>query len=147
MPDQNENALSPKSSSSVPSFIKLVPNDSIDLSFLPEEERKALLTDHAKGMIDLGKKAQELHIDAAVLKRTLGDLTETAIEGAVNGNSVTISHTQTTSVGRTEVLMGNTDQAHRGKLTRSQTGEKDFTPYYIFGAIIALLVLAGIFAK
>jgi len=133
-----------KSGSSVPTEINLRPSTSMDLSWLPENERKALLIDYTKGMIDIGKKAQELHVDAAVLKRTLDDLSDTTREVSNSGNAITITHSQTTKVGRTEVMMGNTEQAQSGKLSKSQTGEKDWTPYYIFGGILALVIIAAL---
>lgn len=128
---------------SVPDRIDLTPTSSMDLSWLPEQERKALLLDYTKGMLDLGKKAQELNMDGASLKRTLDDLTVTSNQAAAEGNSVTITHTSSSSVGRTEVIMGNTDSAQKGKLSKSQTGERDWTPYYIFGVLIAVVLIAA----
>ncbi len=116
----------------------------MDLSWLPEAERKALLVDYTKGMLNISKKAQELHVDSEILKKTLSDLSDATAQVSAAGDSVTISHTQSTSVGRTEVLMGNTDKAQSGKLTKSQTGEKDMTAYYIFGGIVALIIIVAI---
>lgn len=138
-----ENNLS-KSGNGIPNEINLGPSTSMDLSWLPENERKALLIEYTKGMVDIGKKAQELHVDAAVLKRTLDDLSDATREVSDSGNAVTITHTQTTKVGRTEVMMGNTEQAQSGKLSKSQTGEKDWTPYYIFAGILALVLIAAL---
>ena len=132
------------SGDNVPEVINFGPSTSIDLSWLPENERKALLLDYSKGMIDINKRAQELHVDAAVLKKTMGDLADTTIQVSESGNAVTITHTQTTKVGRTEVMMGNTEQAQSGKLSKSQTGVKDWTPYYIFGGILALIIIAAL---
>lgn len=119
---------------------------SIDLSWLPENERKAILTEYMRGVLDVSKKAQDLHVDVGVLKSTLQTLASTRTV-ADDGNSVTISHTQTSSVGRTEIIMGNTDRAQSGKLSRSQTGASEWTPYYIIGAIIALVIIIGLLAK
>jgi len=130
--------------SSVPTTIDLTPGTSMDISWLPEAERKALLVDYASGVLDISKKAQELHVDSAALKKTLNDLSDTTRDVAESGNAVTVSHTQTTSVGRTEVIMGNTEQAQSGKLSKSQTGEKDFSPYYIFGGILALIIIVAL---
>jgi len=133
-----------KTSSNVPTEINLGPSTSMDLSWLPENERKALLIDYTKGIMDISKKAQELHVDAAVLKKTLDDFSDTTREVSDSGNAVTITHSQTTKVGRTEVIMGNTEEAQSGKLSKSQTGEKDWTPYYIFGGILALIIIAAL---
>lgn len=129
---------------SVPTKIDLTLGTSMDISWLPESERKVLLTDYTKGILDISRKAQELHVDSAALKKTLDDLSVTTKEVSESGNAVTISHTQTTSVGRTEVIMGNTQQAQSGKLSKSQTGEKDGTPYYIFGGALALIIIVAL---
>ena len=133
-----------RSSSGVPTEINLGPSTSMDLSWLPENERKALLIDYTKGMMDISKKAQELHVDAVVLKNTLDDLSDTTREVSDSGNAVTITHSHTTKDGRTEIMMGNTEQAQSGKLSKSQTGEKDWTPYYIFAGILALIIIAAL---
>jgi hypothetical protein len=129
-----------------PNTIPLTPAAAIDLSFLPEAQRNALIADHARKMLDLGAKAQELHVDVNVLRATLDQLAGTAKEVSDSGNAVTISHTQTTKIGRTEIKMGNTEEARSGKLSKSQTGERDWTPYYIFAAIGAVILIAFLFA-
>lgn len=132
-----------ENSSNVPMAIPLTPTAVADLSHLTPLERKQLITEHQRGMLDLARKAQELHMDVGALKATLSGLVDTTQEVAQGGNSVTISHTQTSSVGRTEVLIGNTEAAGRGKLTASQTGQRDWTPYYIFAGLLALVLIAA----
>lgn len=129
---------------SVPTKIDLTLGTSMDISWLPESERKVLLANYTEGILDISRKAQELHVDSAALKKTLDDLSVTTKEVSESGNSVTVSHTQTTSVGRTEVIMGNTQQAQSGKLSKSQTGEKDWTQYYIFGGALALIIIVAL---
>jgi len=80
------------------------------------------------------------------VKSTLDILTNTTKEVSESGNSVTVSHTQTTKIGRTEIKMGNTEEAKSGKLSKTQTGEKDWNPYYIFAGIAALVLIAFLFA-
>lgn len=137
----------PKSLGTSPTTVPLGPTAAIDLSFLPETERNALLHDHARKMLDLGAKAQELGIDTQALKVTLDQLATTTREVSESGNSVTISHTQTTKIGRTEVKMGNTEEAKSGQMSKSQVGERDWNPYYIFAGIGALVLIALIFAS
>ena len=132
----------------VPTEIPLSPTTTMDLSWLPEQKREALLVEYAKGMTDISKKAQELHVDVATLKNTLDQLASTTKEVSEDGGSVTVTHTQSTSIGRTEVIMGNTDEAKGGKLTSSQTGRRDMTPIYMIGGLIAAVLIAAIvFAK
>ncbi len=124
----------------VPTSINLSPVSNMDISHLNEEERKALLTEYQKGMLDISTKAQELHVDSAALKKSLDDFSNTAKEVSADGNSVQITHTQTTKLGRTEIIMGNTKQAETGKFSNSQTGEKSLLPIYVIGAIIIIIV-------
>ena len=126
----------------VPTSIPLGPSTSLDLSWLPEQDRKLLLQDYTKGLLDISLKAQELHVVVAALKSALEGLADTTKDVSETDNAITISHTQETSVGRTEVIMGNTQQAQRGRLTRSQTGERDWTPYYIIGGLVVAAIVA-----
>lgn len=138
---ENENKSLEKSSEKVPINIDLGPAGSIDLSHLPEKERNALMVDHAKNMIDVQKRALEMNVDAGALKKTLDDMTGAAKSANENETSATLSHTQSSQVGRTEVMIGNTEKANKGKFSNSQTGEKDLTPYYIFGGILAVVII------
>ncbi|HWE45087.1 MAG TPA: hypothetical protein VG407_03580 [Caulobacteraceae bacterium] len=135
------------SRSPVPTTVNLTPSAQLDLSFLPEAERRQLLADYSKGILDVSKRAQELHVDVGALKATLSVLADTNREVSAGGASVTISHTQTTSTGRTEILIGNTKQAASGRLTKSQTGEADYTWAYVIGGIIALLIVISLFTN
>jgi hypothetical protein len=141
---QGRNIVPP--SSKTPSTVTLGPLPTLNLDFLPEPERSALMTDYAKGVIDIAKKAHELHVDVAVLKSTLDQLALTTKDVSESGNAVTVSHTQSTKIGRTEVKMGNTDEARSGKMTSSQTGDRNWTPYFIFAGIAAVVLIAFLFA-
>jgi len=110
---------------SSPAVVPLGPVASVDLSFLPEPERKALLADHARKVLDIGATAQKLHLDVNVLRATLDQLAHTTREVSESGNAVTITHTSTTNIGRTEIKLGNTEEARSGRLTSSQTGERN----------------------
>jgi hypothetical protein len=101
---------------------------------------------YAKGVIDLAKEAHRLHVDVAVLKATLDQLAHTTKEVSESGNAVTITHSTSTKAGRTEIKMGNTEEAKTGKLSSSQTGVTDWTPYYIIGGLVALVLIAFLFA-
>jgi hypothetical protein len=129
-----------------PSTVTLGALPTLDLSFLPEAERNALMSDYAKGVIDVAKKAHELHVDVGVLKSTLDQLAHTTREVSDGGNAVTVSHTQTTKIGRTEIKMGNTEEAKTGRMTSSQVGDRNWTPYYIFAGIVAVVLIAFLFA-
>jgi hypothetical protein len=134
-------ALSP--SSGAPTSVAIATGQTVDLSFMPEEQRTALLAEYARGTLDIARKANELQVDVITLRNTLGTLVETTRQVSQDGNSVTVTHTQTTAVGRTEIIMGNTETAGKGRLTRTQAGgETNWTPYYIFAAIAAVVLIA-----
>lgn len=100
------------------------------------------MAEYMRGTIDISRKANELHVDVVTLRNTLGALAETTRQVSQDGNSVTVTHTQTTAVGRTEIIMGNTETAGQGKLSPTQTGrETHWTPYYIFAAIAAVVLI------
>lgn len=147
MPDSEDTKGTGRSVQEVartPLAVNIGPSTSLDLSWLPEHERKALMADYAKGVLDIAKKAQELHVEVGALQSTLGVLQTTTREVAATGAAVTVTHTQTTATGRTEVIMGNTETAQRGKLSKSQTGELDRTWWYVAGGLITLIIIVGI---
>lgn len=129
-----------------PSVVPLGPAPSLDLSGLPDDQRLALIADYAKGRIDIAHRAEELGVEIRALDETLKTLTDTTKDVSASGDAVTITHTQTTSVGRTEIIMGNTTQAQSGKLSRSQTGDTDWTPFLIGGGLIGAVLVALAFA-
>jgi hypothetical protein len=140
MSDRRDNAT--PAPSAAPTSIALATGQAIDLSFIPEAQRNALMTEYMRGTIDIARKANELHVDVVTLRNTLGALAETTRQVSQDGNSVTVTHTQTTAVGRTEIIMGNTETAGQGKLSPTQTGrEANWTPYYIFAAIAAVVLI------
>ena len=124
-----------------PVLISLGREHKIDISWLPLEKREILLAEYTRGMMDVSKKAQELHVEASILKDTLDNLATITHDISSTGDSVTITHSQKSSVGRTEVIMGNTDQALTGKLSRSQKGYGDWTPIYLIIAIVGLVLV------
>lgn len=137
----------PASRPSPPSTITVGGTPTIDLSFLPDHQREALMHDYARGVVNIAQRAHELQVDVNVLKSTLDNLAATTKQVSDSGNSITVSHTQTTTAGRTEIKMGNTEEAKSGKLTRTQTGERDWTPFYIFAGIAAIVLIAIVMAK
>jgi len=124
--------------------ITLNPTKTLDLSSFTEEQRAALLGDYTRGVLDVSRRAHELQVDVATLDKMLETLAGTTKEAIDMGSAVTVTHTQATTVGRTEVLIGNTPAARKGRLSRSQKGERDLTPYYVAGGLVALVVVAAL---
>jgi hypothetical protein len=142
MSDSKSNLPTSAGPTGPPTSIALATGQVIDLSFIPENQRSALMAEYMRGTLDIARKANELHVDVVTLRNTLGTLTDTTRQVAQDGNSVTVTHTQTTAMGRTEIIMGNTETAGKGKFTRSQVGgDTNWTPYYIFAAIAAVVLI------
>ena len=123
-------------------IIDLSVGNKIDLTNLTSDA-KALITQKVfEAKIDINKKAQTAQIDLQATKVTLDDLNSTVRESSRDGTSITVTHTQTTSVGRTEVIMGNTQKAAAGKISRSAAGLEDNTTKIIIAiAVIALILV------
>ena len=119
---------------------------SLDISLLTKEEQQEIVKKYQQGLIDIRHKADELRVDVGALSATLTSLGDAVADINASGNSATISHTQDSSAGRTEIMVGNTEKAAKGKLSRSQTGEFNWIPVCIGGAVIvAIIVILAIF--
>ena len=126
--------------------INLGTSQLIDLTGLTEEQATELRHQHASGMIDIHRKAQELKVDVAALEAGLGAFNDQTVRATEAGHSATITHTQTTAAGRTEVVIGNTERAASGKISRSAAGQRDITMWLaIVGAAAAVLIVLAIF--
>jgi hypothetical protein len=143
MSDSKGNSLTPASSAptGAPTSIVLATGQTVDLSFIPEGQRNVLMTQYMQNTLDIARKAAELNVDVATLRSTLDVLATTTEQVARDGNSVTITRVHNDASGRTEIIMGNTETAGKGRLTRTQTGETNWTPYYIFAAIAAVVLI------
>lgn len=146
MSEDNKHVPAPVRGGGVPTQVPLGGGASMDLSWLSEEERKALLVGHAKGMMDTARRAGELHVEANNVRENLHTFSENMSQMSQNGLSVTTTYTQNVQGGRIEMIGGNTDTAGKGKLTKSQTGERDWTPYYVFAGLVALVLIAVVLA-
>lgn len=128
--------------------IALNKNTELDLAGLTPEQVQQLKLRHAEGIIDLTNAAHKKATDVQALDAGLRSMSQHTSEVAESGQSVTITHTQDNEFGRTEVIMGTSDAAKKGKLTRSQTGERDYTLVWaglgVFViVVVALIVLMG----
>ena len=117
----------------------------MDLSGLTKEQIQDLKVKAGEAMIDVGKKAAQQKIDTNTLDEKLRTMTEHTDAISKAGGSITITSTQDDSIGRTEILTGDSDTAKKGKLTRSQTGAKDLT-YVWIGLGVFIIIVIGIIA-
>jgi hypothetical protein len=117
-------------------------NSLIDLTGIPPEQVAELKRQYASGMIDLAKKAGELKIDNASLAMLLDSFNTEAAKATQANVSMTATHTQTTAIGRTEVVMGNTDRAASGKLSASAAGVPDRLLWIVGIVAVAAIIVA-----
>ena len=117
----------------------------LDTSGLTESQIQELKVQYASGMIDIRKKAEDLKVDVGALDALLRSFNEQTARAAEVGAHTTITHTQTTEVGRTEVVVGNTNKAASGKLSSSAKGERDIKlPVIIILAITAIIIAVAL---
>ena len=119
----------------------------LDLSGLDEEAKRALTLKAHEAKIDIQKKAAEAQVDLQGTKINLDNLNDTVKESTREGTSITVTHTQTTSVGRTEVVMGNTERAASGKISRGGAGLEDNTIKILVGVGIIAIIVALILSN
>jgi hypothetical protein len=110
----------------------------LDLSKLDDSQKNHILTKLTESQVDLAKTAQQAQIDIGATKTTLNDMTDSVRKATTDGTSATITHAQTTSIGRTEIVMGNTERAAKGKISRSGTG--------LDNNLMKIVIIAGVFA-
>ena len=122
--------------------LQLGSNTQIDLSGLTLEQQQQLKIKHAEASIAINRKKQEIIADVGALNHSLEVMAHNTSEVAAAGADVTITHTQDNSLGRTEVMMGTSDAAKRGKLTRSQTGQPDHTNLFAAVGVFVVIIIA-----
>jgi hypothetical protein len=125
-----------------PDVINLGSNSLLDLTGMPPDQIAELKRQYTAGMIDLKKKAEELKIDNASLAMLLDSFNTEAAKATQANVSITATHAQTTALGRTEVVIGNTDRAASGKLSASAAGVPDRLLWIVGIAAVAVIIVA-----
>ncbi len=113
----------------------------LDLSPLPEAVQHEMMKRHAEGMINVAKKAAELGVENQALGQRIDSIVDTVKTAGNAGTSATVTGAYNDKMGRTEIIMGNTETAAKGKLSRSQTGEKDMTLIYVVIAAVVIVII------
>lgn len=122
--------------------IQLGNSRQLDLTGLSSDQINALKQKHGEGMVDAAVSWHKKAGEVRALDATLNTMSSHTSEVAESGQDVTITHTQESDLGRTEVIMGTSDTAKKGKLSRTQTGAPDYTLLWVGLAIFAVLVIA-----
>ncbi len=99
-----------------------VTQSAIDIADLPEATKIELKAEMTRKMIESADRQVQLGQDVQALGASLGTMASASAEMSQEGLTMTVSNTRDDNLGRTEVLIGNSDAAQRGKLTRTQSG-------------------------
>ena len=120
------------------STINIGDSQSLDLSHLTDEQKNAVQVRINEAKIDLATKFHTAKLDIQVTKQTIDGHVESSHTATQQGTSYTATISQDTSIGRTEVVVGNTERAAKGKMSRSGAGQSDISlkAILIIGAVI-----------
>ncbi len=132
-----------------PSSAVLAVGGGIEISGLQPGQISVLQEQHAKGLIEVQRKASELKVDIQALDQTLESLTSQARTANDAGVNITATHTQNTTLGQTEIIVGNTQRAASGKVAPFWAGFDNNqlrSGLIIAGAVLAGAILASLFS-
>jgi hypothetical protein len=120
--------------------INLGSNNFIDLSDVPDDQVAELKRQHGEGMIGVRIKAEQLKVDIGGLAMGLGAFNDEAAKATQAKVSITVTHKQKTSFGETEIVIGNTEQAAKGKPPTSDKTLWIIGIVAVFAVVIAALI-------
>lgn len=121
-------------------------HDTLDLTNLSSEQQAGIQNMYLEKMVDLHAKAADMKIDVQALDATLTSFNAQVERATQAETAATLQHSQTTSIGRTEIIIGNTGKAASGKLSNTAAGGKDNT-LLIVGIIAAAIIIAALILK
>ena len=129
--------------------IQLGQQDTLDVTNLPSREQDALEVEANRRAIERDDRAQRLRQDLTVAAAQINTFTKAVSDTTAQNAAVTITNTKDDSLGRTEMIFGNTDAARSGKLSRSQQGFGDNPKFWLLLAVIAgvVIVLVAVFKR
>ena len=120
----------------------------VPVSGLHASQIGELQEQHARGLIEVERKASELKVDIQALDQTLQSLTSQARSANDAGVNITATHTQNSALGQTEIIVGNTQRAAAGQVQpfwASLDGDRLRTGLLIGGALLAGILLSVLF--
>jgi hypothetical protein len=126
--------------------INLGQSDVLDLSGLSEVQISEIKQQQAEGIVAVQVKAAEKKLDVTALDAALSSFTEQTARAVEAGTHATIQHSQTSSIGKTEVVIGNTERAASGKVSSATDGLQN-NSLTIIGIIGIVVILLAVFAK
>lgn len=112
----------------------------INLDGLSQEQINALRVKQAECMLDLEKKRNELRMDIGALDASMAAINARTQEASLAGHFSTAQHCHNSSLGRTEVIIGNTGKAASGRMSLGGAAQSG-NPLLLVGIIIAAVAL------
>jgi hypothetical protein len=149
MADQNEKHqlvsrppdIEPAGPGNVVRVLHLAHEEALDLTDLDPRQADALVAKAHEMAIERDDQRKRMKDDLQATAAKLGIYTE-ALETATDKNAaVTVTNTKDDSLGRTEMILGNSEAAHAGKLSRTQQGLGDNVRFWLVLSIIAGVVI------
>lgn len=142
--DPNEIVRSNASLPARPTTLRLGATEEIDLTPLSPASAEEIRKLHASKAVERDHNRETLRQDLSATDKKLEIFTKNVSDTVSDNAAVTITNVHEDSLGRTEIMIGNTDAARRGKLTRSQSGFGDNATFWfiivgILGAVIVLV--------
>jgi cobalamin biosynthesis Mg chelatase CobN len=120
-----------------------IENSSISLEGMTDQQIAEVKKRQADAAINIQEKAAKAVIDTRSIDERIQNIAD-GVNKATEGNAAaTLTGTYTDDLGRTEVIMGNTERAQKGKLTQSQQGTSNNGILYV--VIVALAVIVIVF--
>ena len=150
MDDQKSKNLTKKNPSEVaqgnksPASLDMGDMQSLDISMLNEEQQQAMQIKLNEAKIDLAASAQKAKIDLEVTKSKMDLHSEMSKTASADGTAYTGTDSYDSSIGRIEMVVGNTERAAKGRMTRSGAGLEDISMKVIITIAIAVVILAMI---
>jgi len=116
--------------------------EELDLSNLSPDSQEEIRKAHALGEIEIRQKAKNMALETTELAENMKNISRTVGDVNQNGGNAQVTKVTDGVLGRTELLIGNTDNAKKGKFTKSQSGQKDNTLMYVLiGAAVLVIVV------
>ncbi|SEH31704.1 hypothetical protein [Magnetospirillum fulvum] len=122
--------------------LSLTQTDSLDLSGLSDEQVSLIKRQHADGMVSIQVKAAEMKLDVSALDAALTSFTDQTAKASQAGAHATIQHSQTSAIGKTEVVIGNTERAAAGRFAGFSEAVQKYI-LWIVGAVAVLVILGS----
>ena len=110
----------------------------LDIDGLEEAEVRTLKKERAQEMIRLEAKANDLVMENKAMDGTLSSMVDHTSRASADGTAVTLTRKIKDTLGETEVIMGNTETARRGKFSR----DYNFAYFLVAGVVVVVIVLA-----